>query len=504
MLLIGGMRYCLALIILYLLVCCAEGTKDLPVRSKQPSCKNPSGKIGESFIQKCLKKTCTRRGQRAYWKKSYASDDCCNYNQKWFKIGQNITQIFSSDNCTIVNVRCTQNRESGPGIMMDTTNDCLNVNEVKTLIKIHSNNTEMKIEELSAKIDESQKISLENSEKLSDIENLIQFFHNDTDNQMVSSKPKTTNSKTTFTTTLRTPPTPNDSEILLIGPGHGSNGASEVLNLPSLTRANCSPPTFPNGEYWGYVGTLTTDGPLLCGGSVRRVFHLECHLLANSGEWVGMPPMQNARVWAAAVTLGDAWWVTGGRTVLDRNTKWLATTELWHNQSWSSYTDLPAGSDGHCLVKLNTTHVFLTGGYITTVGYSAASYIFSSATGFVKQSDMISARGYHACSLYSDNLVFVAGGQFNNIKTTEYFSLSTLRWLPGPDLPNHAPGGKMISVMEKTLFIGGQGNKKILSLEKLLLSSKDTWEWVEVAEMKTARHYFEVFQLNKNDCKYCN
>ena len=100
-------------------------------------------------------------------------------------------------------------------------------------------------------------------------------------------------------------------EVLFLGPGIGSNGASEVFNLPSLTRANCSPPTFPNGEYWGYVGTLTTDGPLLCGGSVRRVFHLECHLLANSGEWVGMPPMQNARVWAAAVTLGDAWLVTG-------------------------------------------------------------------------------------------------------------------------------------------------------------------------------------------------
>jgi hypothetical protein len=158
----------------------------------------------------------------------------------------------------------------------------------------------------------------------------------------------------------------------------------------------------------------------------------------------------------------------------------------------------------HCLVKLNTTHVFLTGG-LTGSGYSAASYIFSSANGFVKQADMISTRSHHACSLHSDNLVFVTGGYTGSaIKTTEYFSLTTLRWLPGPDLPSPIYGGQMISVQGKTLFIGGRGNKKIFKLNKLHLSTVDWWEWVEVAETKTARYYFDVIKMNIDDCKYCN
>ena len=99
-----------------------------------------------------------------------------------------------------------------------------------------------------------------------------------------------------------------DSDVLFIGPGAGSNGQSEVLNIPSLTMANCTPPTFPFAIY-GYVATMTVDGPVLCGGGVAA-----CYLLTRSGTWLGTPPMQamkTSRTWAAAVTLGDAWWVTG-------------------------------------------------------------------------------------------------------------------------------------------------------------------------------------------------
>ena len=100
-----------------------------------------------------------------------------------------------------------------------------------------------------------------------------------------------------------------DSEVLFIGPGYGSNGQSEVLNLPSLTRANCTPPTFPYGDYYGYVASLMAEGPLLCGGYYSGKHQSTCHLAGK--EWIASTPMKTSRVGAAAVTLGDAWWVTG-------------------------------------------------------------------------------------------------------------------------------------------------------------------------------------------------
>ena len=144
-----------------------------------------------------------------------------------------------------------------------------------------------------------------------------------------------------------------------------------------------------------------------------------------------------------------------------------ATTEIWFNQSWHSSTDLPTATFSHCLVELNSTHVFLTGGH-TGSAYSTSCYIFSEEKGFVKQENMITARGYHGCSLHSDSLIFVAGGYGSSaLKKTEYFSLLTRKWLPGPDLPVSTYGGKMLSINGKTIYIGGYGNKKIYELEKL-------------------------------------
>jgi ferritin-like metal-binding protein YciE len=98
---------------------------------------------------------------------------CCNYNQKWFEIGQKITQILSTDNCTTANMRCAKNNVAKSEIEIDTEYNCVTTNDLKTLIEVHSNKTEDNIEMLSNKIDE-------NSQKLLDIENLLQVHLNNT------------------------------------------------------------------------------------------------------------------------------------------------------------------------------------------------------------------------------------------------------------------------------------------------------------------------------------
>ena len=135
---------------------------------------------------------------------------------------------------------------------------------------------------------------------------------------------------------------------------------------------------------------------------------------------------------------------------------------------------------GHCLVKLNSSHVFLTG------GGTASSYIYSSTIGFTRQGDMGTPRHRHACTFHGGQ-VWVAGGT-----TSEYFSLSTSTWLPGPDLPISTVGGRMITSSGKLTLIG---KKKIWQLETFGLDGVDGWTWVEVGEMRRSRYLFDVIKM---------
>ena len=110
---------------------------------------------------------------------------------------------------------------------------------------------------------------------------------------------------------------------------------------------------------------------------------------------------------------------------------------------------------GHCMTKVNESHILLTGGYGTGSGSgselisaSASSYLYSEETGFFKIENMKTPRNDHGCSLINDKVVFVAGGvsfiDYKNHKVgkgkeTEYLNLATLTWSTGPELPI-APG----------------------------------------------------------------
>ena len=103
------------------------------------------------------------------------------------------------------------------------------------------------------------------------------------------------------------------SDFLFIGTGFPSLGMSEVLHLPSFTKANCTPPVFQDGEYsyYSYVGKLTPEGPLLCGGTYKGERQSSCHLLTRSGNWEEVQGMNMVRHGAAAVEIDEGWWVTG-------------------------------------------------------------------------------------------------------------------------------------------------------------------------------------------------
>ena len=89
----------------------------------------------------------------------------------------------------------------------------------------------------------------------------------------------------------------------------------EVVNIPSFTRSRCVVPDFPHLEYYGYVGTRTDKGPMLCGGRIEDEDLYDttpaCFVLTKNGTWVQGQGMNTAREYAASVETSFGLWVTG-------------------------------------------------------------------------------------------------------------------------------------------------------------------------------------------------
>ena len=246
------------------------------------------------------------------------------------------------------------------------------------------------------------------------------------------------------------------------------------------------------------MSTATSDGIMICGGHIGNIRINDCYLLTTAGHWLSSSPMQpmlSIREVAAAVSFGGGWLVTGGTDGAR-----LSTSELFYNKKWQQFVDLPEAVQGHCLVKLNETHLLMAGGY-TDNGASSKSYVYSQAGGFTPQPDMITARHYHACTLFGDN-VFAVGG--DNINKVEYFSLSSPAWHQGPSLPVFTVGGEFLIVDDKPIFLGGVGNKKIFHLEKISALSIDWWQWLDIGEISTERAYFGAVKWNMAGCENWN
>jgi len=288
--------------------------------------------------------------------------------------------------------------------------------------------------------------------------------------------------------------TEDEKEVLFIGPGKESYGKSEVLSLPDLTPLDLNLPVFQDGENYGYVGRYTGDGLHMCGGVIYLYSTSSCYLLSARG-YEDMPRMLNQRGSAASIETPLGWWVTGGYDLRFTN---LDTTELWTNNQWQAHVRLPEPMEGHCMTRVNQSHILLTGGYPDT---RTSSYLYSEETGFTKIEDMKTRRSGHGCSVIDDNVVFVAGGTGGRDLITEYLDLTTLTWSNGPELPSF-PGWdtKMIG----SLLLG---DNKIFKLVEQQTSSEKQWQWVEVGELKNKkdwlnnnRNLFNSFAISENFC----
>ena len=139
------------------------------------------------------------------------------------------------------------------------------------------------------------------------------------------------------------------------------------FSAPTPTPQSCSVelPHFPSSAVYGLVGGLTSSKNItLCGGASHDgTTFKECFTTdLDRRGWSQYPSLLESRAFSSCnpgLTPGSLV-ILGGRS----GQATLDTSEVWQPSSrkWESGPNLPRPVEQHCTVKINSTHLLITGG----------------------------------------------------------------------------------------------------------------------------------------------
>ena len=301
---------------------------------------------------------------------------------------------------------------------------------------------------------------------------------------------------------------------LFIGPGNWAGAGprhTEILLLPTLQRAECTVPPFPENVH-SYQMLADEDGVHACGGRVGSGsgrWSSECFsLLFNRKDWFrapDVPSMNTKRLGANGLTLGKnkEWWMIGGHdgNGLITSIEIRGSDGVWANSS----TELPSILNNPCIVSINENQFLVMGGK-NDMGILASVYLYDQSTNvWERKQDMAGARQEHACTFKEEEKkVIVAGGQGTNselLSSSEIYDISQNSWETGPNLPIATRGAKMITVDNEVYHIGGQETRtEIYRLSKDKSSARS---FIKVGNLSEGKFWFDVVAI-KISPENCN
>ena len=231
----------------------------------------------------------------------------------------------------------------------------------------------------------------------------------------------------------------------------------EVIDLLQPTPYSCSVAASPDPH--GAVAAVIDGVPVMCGGRLAPSSCFEYRNEDDDWRYLSEADMDHRRVGAAAAAGdGDSWWITGGN---------VGTTETEVFDGGRTHVNatagLPWGMEWHSLVRVNSSHLVVFGGR----PFSHATWIYDSSADrwrYLNGGDgaMSKARlGAFAGTVVTPSgevEVVAAGGKDRNhevLASTEIFSLSSLRWRAGPDLPVPAARGQSVPWGPTFVVLGG-------------------------------------------------
>ena len=224
----------------------------------------------------------------------------------------------------------------------------------------------------------------------------------------------------------------------------------ELVDLSPFQNNTCTKPHYLPANMDGAVSTFIDGNVVICGG----FYNDDCFTYSFVNDaWTKVASLPEPRHYPAAVMVDeDTWWITGGRSGSD----YWDSTIVYKDGIITPGPDLPYQSEFHCLVKLNSTHILLNGGYYKGQTW-ASTYIFEWTTKtWTQLGDMETRRRGHTCGLVGNNVVVVGGETLGAyLDSSEVFSLDTNTWSEGPQAPREIKSSQAIQRENTFLIVGG-------------------------------------------------
>jgi Galactose oxidase, central domain len=261
----------------------------------------------------------------------------------------------------------------------------------------------------------------------------------------------------------------------LVATGNSFKKTVEIINLdpanPDLVCDNLQ--EYPVGLEGGTGQLIDKKMPIICGGAKtnRWVDSCDCYALQNQ-SWTKISSLNECRRYPASTLVSleheeEVLMITGGN---DEPTV-FNSVEFFDGTNWEQedLSVLPRGVWEHCLVKINSTTLFLIGGSETSGG---ASFPVS-ATHFYDVNDnqwipgpaLNVARAGAGCGILNwmnpqtnqmEKIVVAAGGYGSS--TTELLYVDRIgdySWIMGPSLPTKNGFPSMVEFQNSVILIGG-------------------------------------------------
>jgi hypothetical protein len=211
---------------------------------------------------------------------------------------------------------------------------------------------------------------------------------------------------------------------------------SEVIDLDDASNICQHLEDYPI-QVRGAVGGLLNQGdPLVCGGDISIYPYTNvCYVVNQPGQ---SSEMLEERGYSASLTLNSSHlWITGGYGYYNG---WLKTSEFVSiGQPSVKGPDLPYAVNGHCLVGVNSSTALLCGG-TGQFYFKECYYMELEDHSWSQGPSMMTKRVSHSCGIFKSaahqgrNIVIAAGG-FNqyddSLDSVEFMDSTTNTWNEG-------------------------------------------------------------------------
>ena len=240
-------------------------------------------------------------------------------------------------------------------------------------------------------------------------------------------------------------------------------------------KIDCTLSDYPSTRmHYGTGGIVEAEIPMVCGGyDGDATFFKDCHKFLDN-TWIAAGKIETGRS-----SMGSGNIVINGNLLLSGGfvgTKDLDSSVLIDSSSTMELKDLPIEISTHCNVRMNSSHMMVTGGYSYDGGRRSETLLFDlTKEEWADGPSMRAERSSHGCAqmaLGDKTIIWVTGGWdgSRSIQFTEYLEDLNQGWQSGPDLPYPLSSHRMVALEDfKSIYITGgdgrQNNGEILQLQ---------------------------------------